>query len=329
MTLPTLLLQLTEGGAPVLIQGTPDLPPAEVGAFRRLLEQGVLEQQGQLNSWDPCVGCACGADERAVRWRDGLPVAVCPIDAGADTPLSPDELQVYRVSLPALAQQIGRALGVRDRVEEVIPSLWRLGLLAAGQIALLATQSTAVRRPGAMERVKAVDPAGRFILIGAIESASERAALAACGIRVVLPEEAFLPSEPAQPIRINPTRFGADAPGAEAPLLNLNLLGFTVTFHGKPVHLGPRDFRVLSILVREARDGAAAARRDDLHAALTEGAEVADQVGDEQIDKSINRIRGALCHAAGLPRAEGARLIATVRKHGYRLDVPGERIRID
>jgi hypothetical protein len=112
-------------------------------------------------------------------------------------------LRVYRVSLADLTVQVARALGLRTQPEEVVPALWRLGRLEAGPIVLLATASAAVRRIGTMERLKALDPGARFILIGAIGSAAERAALAAAGISTVLPEDAFLPSEPAQPIRID------------------------------------------------------------------------------------------------------------------------------
>ena len=329
VNLPALLLRLTEGGEPVLLHGVTDEPPGTASGIRRLLEQGVLEQQPALTTWDPCPNCDCGATERAIRWHDGRPIAVCPVNADSDTPLSLETLRVYRVSLAGFAGQIAGALDLRDQPEEVVPCLWRLGRLEAGPIALLATSSAAVSRPGTIERLNALDSGARFILIGAIASASERAALAASGIGVVLPEDAFLPSEPTQPIRINRTRFETAVPGADPPLLTFNRLGFLVTFHGVPVQLGPRDFRVLFVLVREANDGGAAARRDDLHRELTGGSEAADQVGDEQIDKSINRIRTALCDAAGIPRSEGTKLIVTVRKHGYRLDIPGERIRVD
>lgn len=329
VSLPALLLQLSEGGEPVFIHGFPELSPAGAGAFRRLLEQGVLAQHEQLTTWDPCNDCDCGATERTVRWRDGRPFAACPANAAADTPLSPDMLRVYRVSLAGLAGQVAGALGLRDQPEEVVPSLWRLGRLEAGSVALLATTSAAARRAGTMERLKALDPGARFILIGSVASASERAALADRGISVVRPEDAFLPSEPALPIRIDRVRLQGNPAGGEPPLLTINHMGFTATFHGAALQFGRRDFRVLAVLVREASDGAAAARRDDLYRALTDRDDGEAESNDEQVDKSISRLRGALCDAAGLPRAEGTKLIVTVRGHGYRLDVPAARIHSD
>jgi DNA-binding winged helix-turn-helix (wHTH) protein len=51
-------------------------------------------------------------------------------------------------------------------------------------------------------------------------------------------------------------------------------------------------------------------------------------VGDEQVDKAVSRIRGALCDARNLPRDAGTTLIAAVRGHGYRLVTPTIRVLI-
>lgn len=327
--LPALLLQLSEGGEPALLNGYDALSEPGAGAFRRLLEIGVLEQQESLAAWDPCLGCDCGATERPIRWRLGRPFAACPADVLADTPLQPEMLRVYRLSPDRFAEQVGLAVGINRKPEEILPALWRLGELASGRVVALAMCSTAALRPGAFDRLRAIDRDARIVLIAAIGAASAVAALAERRIDVLRPDEAFLPSEAAWPIRVNRSRFDGTAPGHEKPLLIVNQLGVTATFHEMPLTLSRRDFQLLLVLVREANDGGAAALREDLYRALTEYDDEDIPPGDEQVDKSISRVRGALCAAAGITRAEGRKLIVAVRKHGYRLTVPRSRIQID
>lgn len=86
--------------------------------------------------------------------------------------------------------------------------------------------------------------------------------------------------------------------------------------------------RVLNVLAREADDGGAAATRDDLYRALVGADDPDAPVNDAQVDNAVSSIRGALCDARGLPRAEGKRLIVAVRGHGYRLVTPPLRVLI-
>lgn len=329
MNLPTLLLRLSEGGEPALLNGFDASFGGGAGAVQRLLEQGVLEQQETLVAWDPCAGCDCGAMERPVRWRHGRPFAACPVDVLADTPLQPEMLRVYRLSPDHLAQQVGLAVGTKGQPEEILPALWRLGELASGRVVVIAMRSAAALHPGVFDRLRIIDRDAHITLIAAIGSASTIAALAERGIDVLRPYEVFLPSEAAWPIRVNRNRFEGAPPVHGQPLLTVNKFGVTATFHGIPLTLARRDFQLLLVLIREANDGGAAALREDLYKALADDDDADIPLGDEQVDKSVSRVRGALCMAAGVPRAEGRKLIVAVRKHGYRLTVPKNRIQID
>jgi len=325
-SLPVLLLRQSEGGEPAYLLGVPDLSPAAASAFQQLLALGVVLHRRDLETWDPCATCSCGAEERRVRWIDSTPVAVCPLSREDDEALDPGDLKLFEIALPRLAAVVGRAAALDDRPEQVAPRLWRLGRLAAGRVLLLATSSTAVRGAGIFDRLKALDRSARFTLIASMKSAVEIASLAERGIDVVAPDEAFLPSEPTRPVRVDMDRLLVVTVTSDPDVLEVNPLGFTSAYGGRALQLEPRDARVLNILAREADDGGSLATRDDLYRALVGRDDANAPVGDEQLDKSVSRIRGALCDARGLPRAEGKRLIAAVRGHGYRLVTPIIRV---
>jgi hypothetical protein len=292
-----------------------------------LVEQGVLALHERLTSWDPCAGCECGLAERPIRWTGGRPFAACPLDADSDTALEPSVLAVYRLAPARLAALVARAAGTPGHPEEVVPALWRLGRLAGGRVLVLAMSSAAVRHPGAFDRLRAIDGAARITLVAAIASASEGAALRERGVDVVAPDDAFLPGEPAQPIRLDHDRL-LGATSADPDLLEVHPMAVSAAFGGRPLPLEPRDFRVLAVLAREADDGGAAATRDDLYRALVDDDSADAPIGDEQVDKSVTRIRAVLCEVAGCPRDHGRRLIAARRGHGYILDTSIVRVRI-
>lgn len=325
-SLPVLLLRQSEGGDPAYLLGVPDLSPTAASAFQQLLALGVVLHRRDLETWDPCATCSCGAEERRVRWIDSTPVAICPLSREDDEALNPGDLKLFEISLPRLAEVVGRAAALDDRPEQVGPRLWRLGSLAAGRVLLLATSSTAVRGAGIFDRLKALDRSARFTLIASVKSAVEIASLAERGIDVVAPDEAFLPSEPTRPVRLDMDRLLVVTVTSDPDVLEVNPLAFTSAYGGRALQLEPRDARVLNILAREADDGGSLATRDDLYRALVGRDDANAPVGDEQLDKSVSRIRGALCDARGLPRAEGKRLIAAVRGHGYRLVTPIIRV---
>jgi DNA-binding winged helix-turn-helix (wHTH) protein len=326
--LPVLLLRQSEGGDPAYLLGVPDLSPAAASAFQRLLEVGAVVHDRVLDTWDPCATCRCGAEERHVRWTAGIPVAICPLSRDDDEPLDPGDLQLFQISLNRLAELVGRAAGLDDRPEQVAPRLWRLGRLAGGRVLLLATSTSALRGEGVFDRLKMLDRSARFTLIANVKSAIDIAALAERGIDVVPPDEAFTASEPARPVRVDLNRLLMVTVTSDPDVLEVSPRAFTSAFGGRALQLEPRDARVLNILAREADDGESLATRDDLYRALVDRDDADPPVGDEQLEKSVSRIRGALCDARGLPRAEGKRLIAAVRGHGYRLVTPTIRVLI-
>lgn len=327
-SLPVLLLRQSEGGDPAYLLGVPDLSPTASGAFQRLVEIGAVVHDRRLDTWDPCATCSCGAEERHVRWIDGIPVAICPLSREDDEALDPGDLQLFQVSLHRLAELVGRAAALDDRPEQVAPRLWRLGRLAGGRVLLLATSSSAVRGDGVFDRLKALDRSARFTLIANVKSAVEIAALAERGIDVVPPDEAFMASEPARPVRVDLNRLLVVTVTSDPDVLEVNPMALTAAFGGRALQLEPRHARVLNVLAREADDGGAAATRDDLYRALVGRDDADAPVGDEQVDKAVSRIRGALCEAGNLPRDAGTTLIAAVRGHGYRLVTPTIRVLI-
>lgn len=327
-SLPVLLLRQSEGGEPAYLLGVPDLSPPAASAFQRLLEVGAVVHDRRLDTWDPCATCSCGAGERQVRWINGIPIAICPVSRDDDESLDAGALQLFRVALNRLAELVGRAAALDDRPEQVAPRLWRLGRLAGGRVLLLATSSSAVRGDGVFDRLRALDRSARFTLIANVKSALDIADLRERGIDVVLPDEAFMASEPGRPVRVDVNRLLMVTVTSDPDVLEVNPMALTAAFGGQALRLEPRHARVLNVLAREADDGGAVATRDDLYRALVGRDDADAPLGDEQVDKAVSRIRGALCEARGLPRDAGKTLIAAVRGHGYRLVTPTIRVLI-
>ncbi len=327
-SLAVLLLRQSEGGDPAYLLGVPDLSTTASSAFQRLLALGAVVHARVLDTWDPCATCSCGVEERHVRWIDGTPVAICPLSREDDEALDPGDLQLFQISLTRLAELVSRAAALDDRPEQVAPRLWRLGRLAGGRVLLLATSSSALRGEGVFDRLKTLDRSVRFTLIADVKSAVDLAALAERGFDVVPPDEAFMPSEPTRPIRLNMNRLMMVTETSDPDVLEVNPMALTAAFGGRALQLEPRHARVLNVLAREADDGGAAATRDDLYRALVGRDDADAPIGDEQVDKAVSSIRGALCEARGLPRGAGTTLIAAVRGHGYRLVTPTVRVLI-
>jgi DNA-binding winged helix-turn-helix (wHTH) protein len=320
-------LQRSEAGQPAYLLGVPQLPPEGAGAFERLLELGVVVHGPRLEAWDPCPNCSCGAEQRPIRWKDGTPYAACPVACADDERLDPGELQLFEISIGRLAELTARGAGLGDHPSEVTPGLWRLGRLS-GRVVALAASGAAARAPGCLDRLKTIDPAVRLALIAALPSAVEVAALAERGVDVIDPTEAFLPSSSRRPVQVNVERLSSLVANHDPDLLVVNPMAMSCELGGRPLRLEPRDMRVLIVLAREANDGDAAATRDDLYRALVNQDDAEASVGDEQVDKSISRIRGALCDARGLQRSDGTRLISAIRGHGYRLVLGRVRVLI-
>jgi len=327
MNLPSYLLRLSEGGEPALTHGLE--PGADhARAFARLVQLGVLDRQEDATSWSPCAGCDCGAEERPIRWDGERPIAACPVDAGQDTPLHASEIESYRLRPIQFVAQVSQVAGL-DRVPDlVVPALWLLGRVTADRTLILAMSTSALQHAGALDRLRALDRATRFTLIANITATTEIAALAERGIDVISPDEAFLPSLPQKPIRLDMDLIRDARAMMVPPLLAVHEAAVTAVYRGIPLTLRRRDFDVLLVLVREAKDGAAALR-EDLYQALSGAADPDDPPAPAQIDNSINRLRSAFAVAANAPPAFGHEVIVTVRRHGYRLNIPADRIQAD
>ncbi len=328
MNLASQLLRLSEGGEPALTHG-PEPGSADARAFSRLVELGVLDRQEDITSWDSCADCDCGAVERPIRWKGNQPIACCPVDAAQDTVLLASEIITYRLRPGQLAAQVAQAAGLDGSPELVVPGLWLLGRIAADRTLVLAMSTSALKHAGALERLRAIERAARFTMIAGITSATEIAALAERGIDVIAPGDVFLPSLPQKPIRLDMDLLREARGMAEPPLLAINRMAFTAFYRGAAVRLSKRDFGLLGVLVRDARDGGAASPRDDLYRALLGRDDADAPIGDEQVDKSVSRVRSALCAAAGEPATHGRQILVAVRGEGYRLDIPGDRIQVD
>ena len=108
--------------------------------------------------------------------------------------------------------------------------------------------------------------------------------------------------------------------------LEISVYARTARFHGKPVTLEPRDFRLLVELAREAITDGGFVPADDLLAALAEGRAHDAQPQNEQVAASISRLRMALGSAAGLGRAAAKKLIENNRQGGYKLAIDPKQI---
>lgn len=252
-SLPVLLLRQSEGGDPAYLLGMPELSPEGARAFERLLELGVVLHDRTLDAWDPCADCTCGAEERRIRWTGGVPYAACAIACADDEPLDPGELQLYRISIVGLAGQIASAASIQETVEQVQPGLFCIGVLQGGRLLLLATGSTVVHRPGALDQIRVLARGQRVTLVAPAIATTERARLEERGIDVVPPAEAFLPSEPRRPVRLNLEALLA-MPKVK-PRLVLSEVTSIVTLDGHSAELPPREFELLWLICKRAPRG--------------------------------------------------------------------------
>ncbi|PHK93866.1 hypothetical protein CR162_16490 [Pseudoroseomonas rhizosphaerae] len=252
-SLPVLLLQRSEAGEPAYLLGVPELSPEGARAFERLLELGIVVHDRKLDVWDPCPDCDCGAEERRIRWKDGEPYAACPVSCAGDEHLDPEDLQIYRISAARLADQIASAAGVQGSAEQLQPGLFCIGALPGGRLLLLAMTVEVVRRPGVLEQIRVLARGQRISLVAPAMPPTERARLEERGVDVMPPAEAFLPSQPRQPVLVN-----LDAllimPKSESRLVLSKATG-AVTLDGHSAKLPPREFELLWLLCERARRG--------------------------------------------------------------------------
>jgi DNA-binding winged helix-turn-helix (wHTH) protein len=223
---------------------------------------------------------------------------------------------------------VTRAAEMDDRPEEVTQGVWRLGRMASGHVLILVVSPSVLRNNAMIDRLRLLEPEARFTVIAVLKSVTEKAILAERGFEIIHPDDAFLPSEPERPVRLNLERIQTPAGSNDPDLLVVNPRSLAFTLGGKKVSLEPRDARVLKILAREASDGESPATRDDLYGALIDRDDSEAPVGDDQVDKSISRIRKNLAEVRGVPRSQGQLFIVAVRRVGYRIDTSRLRLLI-
>lgn len=325
-SLARLLLRRSAAGPGAVLWGR-DAAPHFGPAFDRLLAGGVLTERAPATTWGPCRTCDCAFRARAIVEIDGRLVAECPDDAAASVVLAPHEIRSFAIEAGMLVAELATASGLSGPPEALADGIWHLGGLADGRAVVFVSYAAACNSQlMAILRGTVTPSATTLLLPSGIPPAVQRH-LRDAGCHLVAATDAL----DGTVLRLDREALASPAAGSvkatcDQILLTINRIAVTATFDGKPLGLEPRDFRALIVLAREAEDGGAVALRDDLYKALMDRDDAEMPIGDEQVDKSVSRIRGAFCAAAGLPRTAGRTLIVGVRKHGYRLASPPIRV---
>ena len=263
-TLPALLWRLSEGGEPANFLGRCD-QPHEAGLFERLLERGVLRHAGKLTCWDVCAACDCGLDERAIRWLDGIPVAVCPVDRGHDTRLDPEDLISFRVCIPALVVQAALESGFPSP-QEISAGVWRLGKMQDGRVLLLVPTRLAIAQPGLVSILHMTDPGSNIVLLGPALPEAERAALSRQGAYHLVLHQLAESSVQGRHLALDLT--GVSRAVIHAPRLIVHTAALIVQLDGKRAELPSRPFQLLLLLAQRLHDGQPIVSTADIHAAI-------------------------------------------------------------
>lgn len=329
-SLAKLLLRRSAAGPEPILSGR-DAAPFLGPVFARLLAKGILTELPPASSWPPCAGCGCGFGERRIVEIDGRLVAECPDDANADTVLDSGDLRSFSIAVDRLVAMLAAGTSWPDPPERLGVGVWRLGDLADGRAVVLVVDPLVFQPPVLLPVLRAVPtPQNTTLLVPPGVDAGARRPFLDMRYHLVGLLDALHPTDLSlQRDRLAPSALGtAGTAGTDRDmmLLTVNVLGVTASFAGAQLRLRARDFDVLAVLAREAADGGALAQQDDLLRALSGGDDRAEPIADEQLEKSISRIREALCTAAGLPRTEGRTLIVSVRRRGYRLASPPIRV---
>ena len=326
-SLATLLLRRSAAGPKPILAGR-DAAPFFGAAVNRLLAKGILSELPPPTSWPPCSSCTCGFGERSIVEIDGSLVAECPDDATASLTLAPHDLRNFSIEVDRLVALLTAGSGWHDAPEPLGAGVWRLGDLADGRAVVLILNPLAFSAPALLPVLRAAPaPSSTTLVVPPGVDAGARRPFLDMRYHLV----GLLDAMDTTDLRFQREKLvpgaGVSAPfGDDGMLLTFNPLGLTASFHGRPLSLRSRDFDVLLVLAREAADGRALARQDDLLRALAGEEDRAEPIAGEQLEKSISRIREALCNAAGLPRAEGRTLIINMTRRGYRLASPPIRV---
>jgi DNA-binding response OmpR family regulator len=323
VNLPSRLLRLSEGGEPALTHG-PEPGSTDARAFSRLVELGVLERQDYLTAWDPCDSCDCGAEERLIRWDGNQPFAVCPMDAGQDTALLRSEIERYQMRPAQLAAQISKAAGLDHLPDMVVPGLWLIGRVTGDRTLVVAMSTAVLRHQATLDRLRAVDRATRYTLIGHVSSATEIAALGERGVDVVSPDDAFMPSLPQMPIRLDRSKLIPSS--AMTPRLSVDRTSWRFELDGRVLHLTDQTSRLLHALAETARRHSGFLSQADVQAAVYGALQPPDS---RQLRDVARDLRDQMAQGLAGEEASAVRLlIQNQRVERYRLALAPEEIAI-
>ncbi|WP_135470945.1 helix-turn-helix domain-containing protein [Crenalkalicoccus roseus] len=326
-SLAKLLLRRSAAGPEPILSGR-DAAPFLGPAFARLLAKGILTELPPASNWPPCAGCTCGFGERPIVEIDGRLVADCPDDASAGTVLDAADLRSFAIAVDRLVAMLAAGTGWLDPPERLAAGVWRLGDLAEGRAVVLVVDLLAFQPSVLLPILRAVPapPSTTLLVPPGVDADARRPFLDMRYHMVGLLDALHSTELSLQRVRLAPSALGTAGTDRDMMLLTVNVLGVTASFAGAQLRLRPRDCDVLAVLAREAADGQALARQDDLLRALSGGEDRAEPIAVEQLEKSISRIREAMCSAAELPRQQGRNLIVSVTRRGYRLASPPIRV---
>ena len=109
--------------------------------------------------------------------------------------------------------------------------------------------------------------------------------------------------------------------------LSVDTDGKVAMFDGVELTLAPREFAVLVVLANEAVDLGGFVARERISEAIR-AASGKDETLEEQVDKTINRLRDAFRKDPRIAAADRGTLIETKPKVGYRLVLPATDVRV-
>lgn len=252
-TLSSLLLQLSEAGAPASLWGRRAKPHFGRG-FDRLLASGVLVEEAPAETWSTCATCDCDLFDRPIERIGDKLLATCPFDPGSDTVLEPDDLRSFLIDERRLVETLAGA-DLRPEPVESLPGLWRLSPIPDGRAAFLTLRRAIVEHPALLAVMRADARSTGIVLIAPQPSGAARQRLQdAADVRLVALDEAAAVDGTG---RVDLDAVLREASSGPGPRLVLNLSAQTVLVDGVPQPVPPQPFRLLALLAERAKDDGA------------------------------------------------------------------------
>lgn len=301
-----LLLQQSDRH-PIRTLSGEDLSGYDAGVVRAFEQLRLIVRERDLRDADGVVFHRDGDASLATSFEDG--------DVGAASPLA---LATYRIEFPEIARLLRRRLGLGGSpVEALSHRIHALGARGGGrrrQQVYIVRDLRADRALEALSIVRAHADQVSSLVLTPTERELPKALLKQVENLQVLAISSLLgrKAEPF-PIKAPTLQMTAGAPANRARL-TVDSGGHVAQFDGDELGLQRRDFGVLVLLANEARNDGGFVSRDLIVEAIRQA--TGKDGNDEQIDKSMNRIRSAL------RRIEPEPLVETKRRVGYRLTLP-------